>query len=101
MSERIRQALCHKVRVAEESFQLDDKIFYKRNYDNRWRGPAQVIGQDGKTVYIRHGDQLVRVSTYRLVKIGKEFHEKTNFRDNEDRHCSEGYMEKTDKDCTQ
>ena len=35
-SERIRRALRYKVRVAEESFQLDDKIFCKRNYDNRW-----------------------------------------------------------------
>ena len=26
----------------------------------------------------------MRVSTCRLVKIGKEFHENTNFRDNED-----------------
>ena len=33
---------------------------------------------------MRHGDQLVRVSTCRLAKIGKEFHENTNFRDNED-----------------
>ena len=82
-SERIRRALRHKVRVAEESFQLGDKIFYKRNYDNRWRGPAKVIGQDGKIVYVGHGDQLVRVSTCRLVKIGKEFHENTNSRDNE------------------
>ena len=35
-SERIIRALRHKVRVAEESFQLGGKIFYKRNYDNRW-----------------------------------------------------------------
>ena len=47
-SERIRRSLRHKVRVAEESFQLGDKIFYKRNYDNRWRGPGKAIGQDGK-----------------------------------------------------
>ena len=34
-SERMRRGLCQKVRVAEESFQLGDTIFYKRNYDNR------------------------------------------------------------------
>ena len=72
-SDRIRRALCHKVRVVEESFELGDKIFYKRNYDNRWRGPAKVIGQDGKIVYVKHGDQLVRVSTCKIVKIGEEF----------------------------
>ena len=42
------------------------------------------IGQDRKIVYVRHGDQLVRVSTCRLVKIGEEFHENTNSRDSED-----------------
>ena len=72
-SDRIRRALRHKVRVVEESFELGDKIFYKRNYDNRWRGPAKVIGQDGKIVYVKHGDQLVRVSTCKIVKIGEEF----------------------------
>ena len=72
-SDRIRRALRHKVRVVEESFELGDKIFYKRNYDNRWRGPAKVIGQDGKIVYFKHGDQLVRVSTCKIVKFGEEF----------------------------
>ena len=78
-SERIRRALLHKVRAAEELFQLGDKIFHKKNYDNRWQVPAKVIGQDEKTVYVRHGDHLVRVSACRLVKIGKEFHEKHKF----------------------
>ena len=41
-SERIRRALRHKVRVADKSSHLGDKIFYKRNYDNRWRGQAKV-----------------------------------------------------------
>ena len=40
--------------------------------------------QDGKIVYVRHSDQFVRVSTCRLVKTGKEFHEITNSRDNEE-----------------
>ena len=53
ISERIRRALHHKVRVAEESLELGDKIFYKRSHDNRWRGPAKVIGKDGKIVYVR------------------------------------------------
>ena len=46
-SERIKRALHHKVRVAEESFQLGDKIFCKRNYDNRWRDPAKVRYRTG------------------------------------------------------
>ena len=34
-----------------------------------------MIGQDNKIVFVRHGDQLVRVSTCRLVKVGQEFND--------------------------
>ena len=44
----------------------------------------QIDLLNGKTVYVRHGDQLVRVSICTLVKIGKEFHEIKNSRDNEE-----------------
>ena len=46
--------------------------------------PSKGYRTGWKIVNVRHGDQLVRVSTCRLVKIGKEFHENTNSRDNED-----------------
>ena len=68
-SERIRRALRHNVRVAETTFQNGEKVFYKRDDSNRWRGPGKVIGQDGKIVFIRHGSQLVRVATCRAIKI--------------------------------
>ena len=32
-----------------------------------------MIGQDGKISFIRHGNIYVRVPTYRLVHVGKEF----------------------------
>ena len=51
-------------------------MFFKRQYSNRWHGPGKVIGQDGKVVFVRHGDQLVRVSTCRIVKFESEFQAK-------------------------
>ncbi|PIK34739.1 hypothetical protein BSL78_28435 [Apostichopus japonicus] len=51
-SERIRRALRHNVRVSEMAFLPGDRVFYKRDESNRWRGPGKVIGQDGKVVFV-------------------------------------------------
>lgn len=67
-SERVKRALRHNVRVNEENFVTGEKVFYKRDDSNRWRGPGKVIGQDGKVLFVRHGGQLVRVSTCRALK---------------------------------
>ena len=37
-----------------------DEVYYKRSDNNKWKGPAKVIGQDGPVVFIRHGGQLVK-----------------------------------------
>ena len=68
-SDRIKRALKHNVRVNEEVFIQGDKVFYKRDDCNRWRGPGKIVGQDGKILFIRHGSQLVRVATCRAIKV--------------------------------
>ena len=48
-SEKIKRALRHKVRTCNEAFfENGDKVFYKRNDNQRWRGPGIVIGQENK-----------------------------------------------------
>ena len=54
-SEKIRRALRSKIRVSSEKFKPGDKVYYKREVSNKWKGPGIVIGQDGKVVFIRHG----------------------------------------------
>ena len=76
-SERIKRALRHNIRTSEEQFHQGEKIFYKRDDCNRWRGPGKVIGQDGKILFIRHGSQLVRVATCRAVKVDIMVREKS------------------------
>ena len=61
----------HNIRANEEEFCQNDKVFYKRDDCNRWRGPGKVVGQDGKVLFIRHGSQLVRVATCRALKVEK------------------------------
>ena len=71
--ERIKRALKHRVRTSEQVFMPGDKVYYKRDQQERWLGPAKVIFQDGKVVFVRHGAVWVRVSPNRLVKSGREF----------------------------
>ena len=64
--ERIRRALRCKIRASEECYGPGDLIYYKRQANDRWLGPAKVIFQDGKVIFIRHGATFVRVSPNRI-----------------------------------
>ena len=70
-SERIRRALRTKVRAAENIYENGDRVYYKREGKERWLGPATVVFQDGKVVFVRHGGIFIRVSPNRLNKIQK------------------------------
>ena len=70
---RIKRALKSKIRTNEQVFQPGDLVYYKRDSCEKWLGPAKVIFQDGKIVFVRHGAFWVKVSLNRLVKSGKEF----------------------------
>ena len=67
--ERIRRALRHPVRATEVEFNQGDKVVYKRDDSNRWRGPGSIIGVDGKVAFIKHGSRLVRAPKCRLVLV--------------------------------
>ena len=68
-SEKIRRALSHQVREDDvASLRNGDSVFYKRNGENKWRGPGNVIGRDGKQVLVRHGGTYVRVHSCRLQR---------------------------------
>ena len=67
--ERIRRALHTKVRASEEVFEKGDTVYYKREGKERWLGPATVVFQNGKVIFVRHGGVFVRVSHNRLNKV--------------------------------
>ena len=66
--ERIRRALRHKVRASEKSWKAGDKCYYKR-HENRWRGPATVICNDGGTYILRDGGHVVMVTANRMGSL--------------------------------
>ena len=54
-NERIKRALRTKVKAAEQIDQNGDAVIYKREGKERWLGPASVVFQDGKVVFVRQG----------------------------------------------
>ena len=66
-NEKVTRALRHNVRSTEANLiQPGDHVYYKRNEQHEWHGPAVVLGRDGKLFMLRHAGVLVRVHECRL-----------------------------------
>ena len=69
-SERIRRGLSKNVRKTEDvDTEIGSYVYYKRDGEDRWRGPARVIGKDGKVNIVRHGGHVVRAHVCRIRGI--------------------------------
>ena len=74
--EKIKKALKHRIRTSDTIYQYGDIVYYKRENEDRWKGPATVMFQDAKVIYVRHGGFGVKVSANRIVKAKDELVEK-------------------------
>ena len=73
--EKIRRALTHKTRdVMSKDVSHGDRVYYKRDNSDRWKGPATVIGTDRKIVFLRQGGYQIKCHISRVVKVN-EIHE--------------------------
>ena len=54
------------------TYEHGDRVWYKREKDDKQRGQANVVFQVGKVVRVRHGSAAIRVSVNRLIKQGME-----------------------------
>eukprot|EP00111_Clytia_hemisphaerica_P014173 TCONS_00041752-protein len=69
-SERIRRALAHNIRTSGEiKYLTGDRVYYKRNDSNEWKGPGTVLGQDGQQILVKHGSHYVRVHPCRAKLV--------------------------------
>ena len=71
-SERIHRALRYKIGANSENYESGDKVLYKRENSNKWKGPGFIIGQDGKIIFVCHGGIYVRVSASWIIKLNHE-----------------------------
>lgn len=72
-SEKIRRALRHKVRTTKRPLKNGDKVYFKRDDQKEWKGPAVIIGQDSKTVILKYGSNIVRAHETHIQEIPYSF----------------------------
>ena len=66
--ERIKKALERRIIEHKiEDAQIGEKVYYKRENDKRWRGPAKVIGVDGKTLIVNQGSDSRKVNRIHIT----------------------------------
>ena len=62
-SDKLRRALRKQARKARHYYEMNDIVYYKGNIDDKWKGPAKRIGQDGPVVFLRHGEFLIKANS--------------------------------------
>ena len=66
--DKLRRAMRARVRThGNTQYQQGDEVYYKRDKEERWRGPARVVVQEGSKVLLKCvGNSLISVHTCRL-----------------------------------
>ena len=65
-SNKIKLALRKNVRTSGITYNIGDEVYYKRDDNQAWKGPATVLGQDGPVVFIRQGSHYIKAHTCRV-----------------------------------
>ncbi|CAL4134799.1 unnamed protein product [Meganyctiphanes norvegica] len=67
--ERLKRALRANVRHSiDVDLETGDRVYYKRNNEDRWKGPGEISGIIGKQIRIEHGGSSVQVHSTRIQK---------------------------------
>ena len=83
--EKLKRALNTKMRTAERVYKHNEWVYYKRERDNMWMGPAKVVFQDGKVIMVRHGGYCCRVSANRIHPVHEDLAKKIDSENEENR----------------
>ena len=67
-SRKLKLALRKQTQQTRYFFEPGLEVYFKRNINQKWRGPGIVIGQDGAIVFTRQG-LLYKVHCSRIQKI--------------------------------
>lgn len=62
-SNKIKLALRKNVRTSGNTYNIGDEVYYKRDNNQAWKGPATVLGQDGPVVFICQGSHYIKAHT--------------------------------------
>ena len=76
-SEKIRRALKGSVKQTRKEFTNGEKVYFKRPERKEWNGPATVIGQEGKTIIVKYGANIVKCHEIHVQEIPYSFERDT------------------------
>ena len=68
-SEKIKIALKRQTRQTRERYEIGEEVYYKHDTDGQWKGPVNVLGQDGAVVFFRHGSQFIKAHACRVQPV--------------------------------
>ena len=92
--EKLKLALKLKMRAANRDYSPGELVYYRREKDNKWLGPAKVIFQDGKVIGVRATTGYIRVSANRIWPAGEtlsqRLRDEENNTDNNEQNKKEG-----------
>ena len=96
--ERIKRALKSRINTYTDNyFVIDDKVYFKEKDKLEWSGPASVLGQQGKVVFLKYGNNLRRVHMSKIIRVGEEYKSKKSSNQNTPEENKEP-KDKTDSD---
>ena len=69
-SEKLKRAILRKTRgYSDQTFQIGDMVYFRRDDNVYWHGPAKIIGHDNKTFLLKVNGLYVRVHACRLQHV--------------------------------
>lgn len=75
-SEKLKRALLRKSRgYSNQVFQIGDSVYFRREDNVYWHGPAKIIGHEGKMFLLKSNGLYVRVHACRLQHVSSSTHE--------------------------
>ena len=93
---KINRAFRHKIRKQEvEEINVCEKLYYKKYKEDKWRGPAKVLGKDRKTVVVKQGSDIREINrSHVMCENGDYFKNEENKGENDEDEESEDEEER-------
>ena len=62
----------HRIKKQEvEKTKVGEKVYYKKDKKDKWRGPTKVKGKEGKTVVVKQGSNVRETNRSHVIKVRK------------------------------
>ena len=71
---KLKKALKSQTRThTAKALEIGERVYFKRNASDKWRGVAKIVGFDGETVLVKEGGLISKAHSCRIVVENSEF----------------------------